>query len=144
MSDDAYAQENGHPPVAANVVCVDFDQTIIPWGPLMEPREPFRGARDAIRRLKAEGFRVFILTSRASPSWWRSEAEARGVNADDFGREQIGYVKGILDTYGVPYDQITSEKVPALAYFDDSAWRVAPAPWSLLAAVDTFIRGRKA
>lgn len=144
MNDDAYAQANGHPPVAASTVCVDFDRTIIPWGPLMEPREPFRGARDALVRLKESGFRVIVLTSRASPSWWASEAELRSVDASEFGREQIGYVKGVLDSYGVPYDRITSEKVPARAYFDDNAWRVSPADGSLLRAVTAFLRGDRA
>jgi hypothetical protein len=141
--DDSYAQDNGHPPVAARTVCVDFDRTIIPWGPLMEPREPFAGAREALQRLRDAGYRIVILTSRMSETWWTSEADARGVEASEFGTAQLRYVRAVLEQYGLPFDRITAEKVPAIAYFDDRAWRVSPGERSLDNAVRAFLKEQR-
>lgn len=137
--DDSYALEHGHPTVAAATVCVDFDGTIIPWGSLDGSPAPFAGARDALLRLKAAGYRIVILTSRASTSWWDAEALARGVDPVAFGSEQLRYVIDLLERHGIPFDEVTAEKVPALAYFDDRARSVERADGSLADAIAAFL-----
>lgn len=138
---DAYALGRGHPPSAAGVVLVDFDKTIRPWGHLNEVMDPLPGAAEAIRRLAAAGYSVVILTSRMSPTWWRDEGDRRQVNWFRFGLEQAKYVREYLERYGIPYGRITSEKVPALALFDDTAVRVSE-EYPLSRAVDDFISER--
>ena len=125
-------------PSGHRVACVDFDGTLAPWGPLMEVGAPFPGAKEAIGKLKAHGYRIVILTSRLSPRWWADEAHARGVNARIFGEEQTSYVKAYLRTYLIPFDEVTAEKVPAEVYFDDRAIGVSEA-FSLWDAVADFM-----
>jgi hypothetical protein len=137
--DDAYAQKNGHPPSAAKTVCIDFDGVILPWGPLMGHRRPFAGAKEALEDLRAKGYRIVILTSRLSPEWWDAEAASRGVNATDFGTAQARFLLRYLARWGLPYDRVTAQKVPALAYFDDRAIRVPSESCGLLDAVDDFV-----
>lgn len=111
-------------PSAQKVVCVDLDATIIPWGPLEEIRPPFSGVVRAMTNLREAGFRIVILTSRLSKTWHEHEAVARGIDATAFGYKQLQLTLAILDAAGIPYDDVTSEKVPAVAYFDDKAIRV--------------------
>lgn len=123
-ANDRYTRKHGHPPSAGRTVCIDFDATIVPWGGLLAPKTPFPGVVEAMQALRASHYRIVILTSRMSRSWWRAEAKSRGVDPWEFGRVQKGYVASILDAAGIPYDLITAEKMPALAYFDDKAIRV--------------------
>lgn len=115
MKDEShdYGVENGHSPLAANVVCVDFDGTLYPWGPLFSRAEPNPGAVEAVKRMKEAGFRIVIFTSRLSPTWCFSEHESL--------TGQYNYIQDILLRDGIPFDDITSEKVPAVAYIDDKA-----------------------
>lgn len=113
--------EKEHPPIANRVVCVDFDGTLIPWGPLMEARAVEDLNIKAMQRLRAEGYRIVIFTSRASATWWKAEDPERWRL---FGARQMDYVADILERHEVPYDDITAEKVPAEAYFDDKAFTV--------------------
>lgn len=114
------------PTEAVPTVCVDFDSTIVPWGPLMADATPFPGVAEGVRALKAAGYRIVIFTSRLSGTWFKA------ANPDDYeglvvDREnQRAHVAAILDKNGIPYDEITAEKVPALAYFDDRAVHVVP------------------
>jgi hypothetical protein len=142
--DDSYAQAKGHPPSADMTVCVDFDGTICPWGPLMEDRPPFRGVRKALKRLRAAGYRIVILTSRLSREWHADEAARRGVDADDFGAEQFEFLASYMIRWGLPWDCITAEKVPALVYFDDRASRVGCVDYELRDSVRGFLEGVKA
>jgi len=103
--------------LARNLVMIDFDATILPWGPLMEhDRVPFPGVAEAMHELRANGYRIGIFTSRMSPAW----IAYAGTSED----EQLGYIKKVLDEHDIPYDLITAEKLPAEAYFDDKAWNV--------------------
>lgn len=124
-----------HPPIANKVVCIDFDGTIVPWGPLMARKEPFNGVPEAIRRLKELGYTIVIFTSRLSPAWFRNE----GHDVE----EQYEYVALTLRAAGIPYDRITSEKVPAEAYFDDKAIRVSYPFFPLDVMIGDFIRQAK-
>lgn len=108
---------SNHPPMANRLVMVDFDGTIVPWGPLMEPRPPYEGAAEAMQKLRAAGYRIGIFTSRLSPAWMKQAGTTRD--------EQVAYIEHLLVMHGVPFDFITAEKLPAEAYFDDKAWHVA-------------------
>ena len=143
-NDDSYAQEKGHPPSAANTVCIDFDGTICPWGPLMEDRPPFRGVRKALKLLRDAGYRIVILTSRYSREWWADEAKTRGGHPGIFGWEQAAFVSEYMDRYGLPCDDITAQKVPALAYFDDRARAVWSEDGDLKKAIGFFLAEQSA
>lgn len=111
-------------PAAHHIIMVDFDGTIIPWGPLMERRDPYPGVAAAMQALLVHGYRIGIFTSRMSRSWaihTVGEAEA-----DAFLAQQYEYVRGVLETHDIPFSFITAEKVPAEAYFDDRAIGVPP------------------
>ncbi len=118
-----YAIANGHPPVAKGVICVDFDSTIFPWGKTLldEESQPFEGAAEAMRAFKAAGLTIVILTSRASTTWWDHE----GFD-DEERAAQIEFVNNKLARWSIPWDRITAEKVPAIAYIDDKAIEFKP------------------
>jgi hypothetical protein len=106
------------PPVAEKVICVDFDGTLFQWGNLHEKTPPFTGAIDAMRKFKAAGWEIVIFTSRMSPTWWVAEGWT------DLNRariEQTGFITKRLNDFGIPFDRITAEKVPAEYYIDDKA-----------------------
>lgn len=108
-------------PMAGRVICVDFDKTLYPWAPLYEQPDPLPGAVEAMKRLKAAGYRLVILTSRLSPQWLASVAYTDGEMRD--------LVEGMLRRDGIPFDEVTAEKVPAQVYVDDRAIRFAPGDW---------------
>lgn len=124
----------GHPPVANKRVCVDFDGTIYPFGLLMTPAAPIKGAAQAVQELKDMGYTIIIFTSRLSRAWHEHE----GWDHEEAMKEQIEYITAALDRDGIPYDFITAEKVPAEAYFDDKAYRAA-GDLGLMRAVSLFI-----
>lgn len=115
MSDEQYGMQNGYAPIAHKVVCVDFDSTLYPWRPVYEQPDPLPGAPEAIRRLKAAGYRVVIFTSRLSPTWLASTK----YTASDM----LDHIEAVLKRDDIPFDQITAEKVPAVWYVDDRAIR---------------------
>ncbi len=116
----------GHSPVAHRVVCVDFDGTIVKWGPLMQKhKRGIPGAVKAVRAFKKAGYTVVIFTSRLSPSWH----EASGENM----KEQADYVFDTLTRLGVPFDYVTAEKVPAQFYIDDKAIEFTGDNWTEIA-----------
>lgn len=111
-----YGLAHGHPPVAAGTILVDFDGTLFPWDDLFAENPPVPGAVDAMRRLKAHGYTIYIYTSRMSDVWL--EHEGQDVAKHD------AHVRKMLDRYGIPYDGITANKRPAVAYIDDNAERL--------------------
>ena len=112
---------SGLAPTAHRVACIDFDATLYPWRPIYEQPDPLPGAPEAVRRLKAAGYRIVIFTSRLSPTWLESAGETAG--------QQIDHIESVLRRDGIPFDLITSEKVPAEVYVDDRAIRFAPGDW---------------
>jgi hydroxymethylpyrimidine pyrophosphatase-like HAD family hydrolase len=121
-TNDAYAVANGHPPVARGVICVDFDATLFPWGKtLLSDDDPFEGAAETLRAFKEAGLTIVILTSRMSRSWHEHEGFS-----DDEVAEQYEYVHKRLERHNIPFDRITAEKVPAIAYIDDKAIEFKP------------------
>lgn len=109
---------------ARRVACIDFDSTLYPWGPLFAQPDPLPGAPEAMRRLKAAGYRIVIFTSRLSPTW----LEAAKYTASD----QLDHITAMLWRDGIPFDLVTSEKVPAEVYVDDRAIRFQPGDWAAI------------
>lgn len=94
---------------------MDYDATLFPAAELLAEPDPEPGAVEAMRRLKAAGFRIVIFTSRLSEHW----LDAAGYRADD----QLDLIEGQLRRHGIPYDEITADKLPCEAYIDDRAIR---------------------
>lgn len=128
----------GHPPVAAGTVLIDWDGVIQKFGMLFEGG-PQAGVVEAIKRLKAEGYRIIIFTSRLSKVWHDSE----GWDHEKATAEQLDYMEKFMKLHDIPYDGFTSEKIPAVAYFDDKAWR-AEGPLGLTMAVAMFLEHESA
>ena len=126
--------EAGHPPVARGIVCVDFDGTIFPFGDISVTGEPIEGAAEAVRTLKSLGYTIVIFSSRFSKSWHDHE----GWDHAEAMEEQLHLVRAALLIYGIPWDRMTAEKIPAVAYFDDKAYRAA-GPRGLQRAVEEFL-----
>ena len=103
------------PPVNAGsgVVCVDFDGTLFPYRPLYELNPPINGAVEAVRWMKSQGYKIVIFTSRCSTTWCEQSGESLAAN--------LVWVIDRLIENGIPYDDITAEKVPAEFYIDDRA-----------------------
>jgi hydroxymethylpyrimidine pyrophosphatase-like HAD family hydrolase len=113
-----YGAANGHDPMAAKVVCIDYDATIFPWGPLMAEMEPLPGAVKAIKRLKKKGYRIVILTSRLSAKWLK---EAFPDDPATAYYAQLIHIEKMLTRFGIPFNQVIGEKIPAEYYIDDKA-----------------------
>lgn len=126
-----------------STVCVDLDSTIIPWGSIWAFPKPLPGVRDALKELHTQGYIIYILTSRLSDRWCEEAYVYHGYDsAIEFKLAQTDHIKYLLDMWGVPYDDIGAEKVPALAYFDDLAVRVTP-EYPLPAAIYDLIEGNR-
>jgi len=107
--------DQGHPNMAEGLILVDFDGTIAPFGHLFDFPEPMPGAIEAIKDFQQHGFKVIIFTSRLSPLWLES------VGHTAF--QHIEYITKYLDRWGINPDGFTAQKVPAIAYIDDKAYR---------------------
>jgi len=113
---------------------VDFDETIhqysMGWydGTPYDP--PFDEARDAILFFKSLGFEVVIFTARLS---------SEGANGKDGSTNQRKMLIDWFDKYKIPYDKMTSEKLPAEFYIDDRSVRIENGDWN---AVINFIKDR--
>lgn len=105
------------PPVAKNVICIDFDGTIFQWGDIYAKTPPFDGCVEVMRELRKRGWEIVILTSRMSPTWWASE----GWEWEESMKKELTFIQDRLIEYGIPFDYITAEKVPAEYYIDDKA-----------------------
>lgn len=131
---------DGHPPVAKGIVCVDFDGTIFPFGQMdVTNVEPIPGAAEAVRTLKGMGYQIVIFSSRFSKAWHDHE----GWDHLEATAEQAKHVKSALDAWMIPYDRFTAEKIPAVAYFDDKAWRADIVTGGLAGAVSDFLLEEK-
>ena len=124
-SAEKFGLANGYAPSAHKVILVDFDGVLYPWEPIMSEPDPIPGAVEAMRRLKAAGFRLVIFTSRLSPTWL---AES-GYHAGD----QLAHIERLLKRDGIPHDDITAEKLPAQHYIDDRGLRFHD-DWAEIAA----------
>lgn len=120
-----YGLKAGHSPVAAKVVCVDFDATLFPWGELFNPNaKPLPGAADAVRAFADAGFDVVIFTSRMSRQWLQYAGENRDAH--------YSYISGLMKKHGIPFNRIIGEKIPAVAYIDDKAIEFTGDNWDAI------------
>lgn len=103
------------PPIARNVVLIDFDDTIKPFGLMFDYSPPFPGIAEFTQELKRIGKTVGIFTSRLSPAWHAAD------NQDE--QEHRNYLQAYCDYFGIVFDFATSEKVPSEAIIDDKAIR---------------------
>ena len=103
----------------ARTIAIDFDGVLMPFlalGPDRELRtdaEPGAGAKAALTRLRENGYRIVIHSSR---SW------------EGYGYRRFVWTAALaewLDKHGIPYDEIHMDagKPPAIAYIDDLALR---------------------
>lgn len=133
MTDEQYGMAHGYAPIAHRVIAVDFDSTLYPWRPIYEQPDPLPGAVEAMQRLKRAGYRLVIFTSRLSPTW----LESAGYTASD----QRDLIEGMLRRDGIPFDEVTSEKLPAEVYVDDRAIRFRDGEWPAIADWILFAGG---
>ena len=126
---DEVVKDQGHPPSATGRVCVDFDQTLYPFGELFGDRQPIEGAVEAMRKIKESGKTIYIWTSRLSPDWWTKE----GWDHAEAERQQITYMTWLLNRDGIPFDHMTGEKLPGLCYIDDKAIEFTGTNWPEIA-----------
>lgn len=105
--------KKGHPPIAENLILIDFDGTIAPFGYLFSYPEPFEGISEFAHGMRRKGYRIGVFTSRLSPTWLESAGQQE--------QEHIDYIVDYCTKFDIPIDFVTSEKVPCEQYFDDKA-----------------------
>lgn len=127
----------GHPPIAAKTVLIDFDGTIFPFGEIYGPKTPYKGVPEAVQALKSSGYRVIVFTSRLSKAWHFAE----GWSTREATKDQIRYITKVMKKNKIPFDGITSEKIPCEVYFDDKAVRVG-LQYTLADGINDFIAGK--
>jgi hypothetical protein len=130
----------GHAPVADKVALIDFDATLVQWGPLMADKDTFEGAKEGMLALRAAGYRLVIFTSRLSEVWAESVVGQNVWTIDRFLREQRDYIAAQLARHDIPWDDMTAEKRPSEFYLDDSAMAFR-GDWSRVML--SFERGHK-
>jgi len=107
-------------PIHKKRVMVDFDGTIHKYskrwmdGTPYDP--PFEKARESIKILKSFGFEVVIFTARLSSEQGDEENQRR-------------MLEEWFNKYDIPFDRMTSDKLPAEFYIDDKAIRIENGDW---------------
>jgi hypothetical protein len=112
-ADKQYFLAHGFSPSASGVLAIDFDGTLYPRVELFAYPQPNSGAVAAIKRLKRAGFRIVIWTSRLSQDYTQRDLRVYS--------DQFDYVLTLLNRDGIPYDDVTGDKLPAERYIDDRA-----------------------
>jgi hypothetical protein len=125
----------GHPPVASGKILVDWDGVIQRFGMIFDHEsEPMPGVVATMQELKRAGYTLIVFTSRLSKAWHDSE----GWDHETAVREQTEYMTEFCKRHDIPVDGFTAEKIPAVAYFDDKAWR-AEGDYGLQRASSVFL-----
>lgn len=106
----------GASPVATRTVLVDFDGTLFPWDELFADNPPIPGAVEGMKALKAAGYKVHIHSSRLSYYYLNKSKEDAG--------KHLAHIKAMCEKWDIPYEGITGDKRPAVAYIDDNAYRL--------------------
>jgi hypothetical protein len=114
-ADRDFALANGVARMASKVVALDFDGCLYPFVDVYAAPKPHADMVALAKKLKRAGFRIVVFTSRLSPTWLDH-------SGDDY-LTQYTYIVGLLERDGIPFDDVTAEKVPAFAYVDDRAIR---------------------
>lgn len=89
-------------------VSFDFDGVIHSYtsgwkGAEVIPDPPVPGIKETMQALKDRGYEIVVCSSRCLT------------------HEGLFAVRHYLQTHGIPFDQVTVEKTPALVYVDDRA-----------------------
>ncbi len=115
-------------------IMIDFDQTIHSyhegWSDGVIYGYPLKGAKEAIEQLKSTGYEIIIFTARLSETQ-EFEKNRRKKEISEW-----------LDKYEILYDDITSDKLPALCYIDDKAIRFEGCWMEALNNVEQIIKRR--
>jgi len=109
-----YENENTFPE-EQKTICIDFDGVLHPYDSWNDGKlnpNPLSGAKEAIDKLKNK-FKIVIYTTRASASSHNPTER----------NEQIKNIEQWLTKHNIPFDEITGDKVGAVAYIDDRAIR---------------------
>jgi hypothetical protein len=95
-------------------VAVDLDGCLAPfsWPGL---GEPYPNAVMTIKVLKLLGYKIVILSSRFCSGW----EGAKGLKQT--AAENKASIEWWLREWDIPFDELTCDKVPAVAYIDDKA-----------------------
>lgn len=110
MTDDEFFLSHGYSPMAAKTLLVDFDGTLYPRSGLWDEPQPFEGAKRALKRFKAHGYRIVIHTSRLDPKY---------LDADNqYAADQRAHMERLLKRDGIPFDDF-APKPSGAAYIDD-------------------------
>ena len=110
---------------------IDLDQTIHKYSNGHEDGsiydEPFKGAREAIKWLKDNGYEIVIFTTRASPG------NAIEMGGDE--KHEIAKVKAWLKHHDIYFDRVTADKIAADFYIDDKAIPIHNGNWDAVLKV---------
>lgn len=107
---------------------IDFDGTLTGFTFPKPAGPPMEGAVEAIRSLKAQGYYIVIFTTRAWPGWIEKDGR-------EFYEAKLQEVRDWLARWGVPYDDITHEKLPAMFIIDDRSLNPGMFSWDAIAAI---------
>lgn len=94
-------------------LAIDFDGTLCRkqgFGDGTIYEEPNKGAKEVLDKMKEEGYKIVIYSTRLNPKFDRYT-------------EQLEEVANWLEKYSIPFDEITPFKPRAIAYIDDRAVR---------------------
>lgn len=93
-------------------IVIDFDGTICEWGKYPEPGPPTPGVKEALQKLKDQGYDIVILSARTS-----DEVNKFPIDKEMEKRRMVEY----LDEHEIPYDHVSKGegKPPAQFYIDD-------------------------
>ena len=98
-------------------ILIDFDQVIhkysVGWLEGIIYDEPIKGAREAIKEFRNDGYEVIIFTSRLS----------KIAHGEDGIVKQKEMIEEWLKEHDIEVDGITGDKIPAEIYIDDRALR---------------------
>ena len=98
-------------------IMIDFDGVIHSYDKGFQNGEVYgnviEGSKEAVEHFKSKGYEIVIFTTRAS----------KEHNIDPKSKELISNVESWLNKNGIYFDDITADKLGAVAYIDDKAIR---------------------
>lgn len=95
-----------------DIVCVDYDATCLPHNFPNTCGVPFDGLKETLQFFRDHDWKIYMWTSRAWSGW-----------GEESRNKYVAEMECWLKEHEIPYDAVTSEKVPAHFYIDDKAVR---------------------